>query len=146
MKLFLANLELEDFYKSNKSHYREQQASDSFLLKLISRNKLLSRANPGSSNEPAQLVESIRLVSMQSEDSTIAFQELEQRLEIAPPKLIAESRTKLVYLFKVLLNQRGKIDPASIQLDANLQVCNAIIAALARAQNSLDRVDIWKEL
>lgn len=83
---------------------------------------------------------------MQSEDSTIAFQELEQRLEIAPPKLIAESRTKLVYLFKVLLNQRGKIDPASIQLDANLQVCNAIIAALARAQNSLDRVDIWKEL
>lgn len=81
---------------------------------------------------------------MQSEDSTIAFQELEQRLEIAPPKLIAESRTKLVYLFKVLLNQRGKIDPSSIQLDANLQVCNAIISALARAQDSLDRVDIWK--
>lgn len=83
---------------------------------------------------------------MQSEESTIAFQELQQRLEIAPPQLIAQSRTKLVYLFKVLLNQRGRIDPTSIQLDANLQVCNAIIAALARAQNSLDRVDNWKEL
>jgi hypothetical protein len=44
----------------------------------------------------------------------------------------------------VLLNQRGKIDPTSIQLDANLQVCKAIIGALARAQNNLDRVDNWK--
>jgi len=67
-------------------------------------------------------------------------------LVIAPPNLIAESRTKLVYLFKVLLSRRGELDPSSIQLDANLQVCKAIIAVLKRAQDIMDRVDVWKEL
>jgi hypothetical protein len=82
---FLDRLEVNGVSSSNFSLYRERQVGDAHFRKIFSKTPIIKKATPGSSNEPAQLVESIRLVSMQSEESTIAFQELEQRLEIAPP-------------------------------------------------------------
>jgi hypothetical protein len=51
---------------------------------------------------------------MQSGDGIIPFQELEQRLEIASPETISEARTKLIYLFKLLINKRDKIHANSL--------------------------------
>lgn len=83
---------------------------------------------------------------MKSGDGTIPFQELEQRLEIASPETLAEVRTRLIYLFKLLINKRDKIHPSSLELDANLQLSRAIIAALSRVQNDEQTKQNWKQL
>jgi hypothetical protein len=53
-------------------------------------------------------------------------------LQIASPKTIGEVRTKLIYLFKFLINKRDKISPESLELDANLQLSRTIIDSLSR--------------
>jgi hypothetical protein len=55
------------------------------------------------------LLESIRLVGLQSAGGLILYQELEQRLEIATPEAIVTGRARLIYLFKLLLSKREKL-------------------------------------
>lgn len=82
---------------------------------------------------------------MHAGDGTIPYQELEQRLQIASSHAVGEAMSKLVYLFKMLLNKRDKISPGSLELDANLQLSRAIIDALSRTQKAEDQNN-WRQL
>lgn len=79
------------------------------------------------------------MVSLQSGGGLILYQELEQRLEIASPEALATARIKLIYLFKVLLTKREKLELATLEHDANLSLSRAIIVALSRAQTENDQ-------
>jgi len=57
------------------------------------------------------------------------YQELEQRIVIAEVETIKTTRARLTYLFKILLNRRDKMQPESLELEANLQLSHAIIKA-----------------
>jgi len=57
------------------------------------------------------------------------YQELEQRIVIAEIETIKSIKTRLTYLFKILLNRRDKLPPESLELEANLQLAHAIIKA-----------------
>lgn len=64
--------------------------------------------------------------------SLISYQELEQRIVIAKPASISHCRSTLTYLFKILLNKRGKLALERLELQANLQLSQVIIDAFAR--------------
>jgi hypothetical protein len=64
---------------------------------------------------------------------------------VASSKTIAESHTKLKYLFKMLLHKRDKITPESLEFDANLQLSRSIIDALARNEGD-EQTESWREL
>lgn len=95
--------------------------------------------------ESEQLSEAIKAVGAHSGEETIIFQDLEQRLQIASPQVISEALTKLVYLFKLLINRRDKIPYGSLALDANIQLSKVIIQAMHRAQIGASK-ESWKQL
>ncbi len=55
------------------------------------------------------------------------YQELEQRLVIARPETAKTVKTKLIYLFKLLLNRREKLQAESLEMEANIHLSETII-------------------
>jgi hypothetical protein len=133
---FFDRLEISGPSNANFNAIKIKSARGSYLPRSIFPSVLVAKkATPGSWEEPEQLNQSIKEVSQKLGEGIIPLQELEQRLEIAAPETIAEMRAKLIYLFKILINKRDKIHPNSLELDANLHLSQAIIAALSRIQS-----------
>jgi hypothetical protein len=82
-----------------------------------------------SENEVDQLHQFIKEMASHNSSSIPSYQELEQRIVIAQPETILAVRVKLTYLFKILLNKRDKLHPESLELQANIQLSQAIIGS-----------------
>jgi len=67
-------------------------------------------------------------------------------LTIASASIINELKTRLVYLFKLMLNRRDKLDPNGLELDANLQLSQSILSAFSRAHSQGKLESDWKKL
>lgn len=65
----------------------------------------------GKASESDQLQQCIKELSSPFAPSVTTYQELEQRIVIAQPDSIMAVRTKLTYLFKMLLNKRDVLPP-----------------------------------
>lgn len=55
-------------------------------------------------------------------------------------------KNKMVYLFKLLLNRRDKLEPNGLELEANIQLTHAIIQAFSKAHQAGKLEEDWKKL
>ena len=144
MNSFLSRLQVVTIQPISRNSYKWQP--DVQFRKIFKHQNIIEKSSSQASKETDQLLISIKEFCVQTLDSIIPYQELEQRITIAQPETIHAVRVKLTYLFKVLLNKRDKLPPSSLELQANLQLSETIIKAFSKNMDYGENGSEWLKL
>lgn len=122
---FLSSIETFGIPLSEIKLHRPMSLGD--LSRIFAQNRNNYRPYRSPINESEQLQMCIREMSNLAKVNLSDYHEIEQRLIIATPETIKTVKTKLIYLFKLLLNRREKLGLETLEIEANIHLSETIV-------------------